>query len=58
MFKTLAAAAALATFALPAHAARLELGVLDCTIDGGTAFVVASNKGVTCGLLPVSWTPR
>lgn len=54
MFKTLAAAAALATatFALPAHAARLELGVLDCTIDGGTAFVVASNKGVTCTYRP------
>ncbi|MGP2493780.1 DUF992 domain-containing protein [Mesorhizobium sp. PUT5] len=54
MFKNLAAATALATvtLALPAHAARLELGVLDCTIDGGQAYVVTSNKGVSCVYRP------
>ncbi len=43
-----AAALASATFAVPAHAGRLELGVLDCTIDGGQAYVIASHKGVSC----------
>ncbi len=54
MFKNLAAATALATvtLALPAHAARLELGVLDCTIDGGQAYVITSNKGVSCVYRP------
>ncbi len=46
MIKTFACAAALATtlLAIPASAAQLQLGVLDCTIEGGTAYVVASNK--------------
>lgn len=50
MFKPLAAATALtvAAFCLPAQAGRLELGVLDCTIDGGQAYVLASHKGVSC----------
>ncbi|WP_315925276.1 DUF992 domain-containing protein [Mesorhizobium sp. SP-1A] len=54
MIKNLAVAAALSavTLAVPAHAGRLELGVLDCTIDGGTAYVVASNKGVVCTYRP------
>jgi hypothetical protein len=38
--------------AAPASAAALELGVLDCAIDGGTGYVVASNKGVTCTFRP------
>lgn len=47
------ATALLATlFALPASAASVELGVLDCTIDGGTGYVIASNKGVACTFRP------
>jgi hypothetical protein len=54
MIKKLACAAALATtvLAAPASAGRLQLGVLDCTIDGGTAYLVTSNKGVSCVFRP------
>ncbi|TJW10101.1 MAG: DUF992 domain-containing protein [Mesorhizobium sp.] len=54
MIRKFACAAALATtvFAAPASAGRLELGVLDCTIDGGTGYVVTSNKGVSCVYRP------
>lgn len=54
MIKTLAYAAALATtlLAIPASAAQLQLGVLDCTIEGGTSYIVASNKGVSCAFRP------
>lgn len=54
MIKKLACAAALAAtvLAAPASAARLEVGVLDCTIDGGTSYLVASNKGVACTFRP------
>ncbi|RWM86754.1 MAG: DUF992 domain-containing protein [Mesorhizobium sp.] len=54
MIKKLACAAALAATVLvaPASAGRLELGVLDCTIDGGTGYIVTSNKGVACTFRP------
>ncbi|MEO5760188.1 MAG: DUF992 domain-containing protein [Mesorhizobium sp.] len=54
MIKKIVCAAALATtvFAVPASAGKLELGVLDCTIDGGTSFVIGSNKGVACTFRP------
>ncbi|TIP96978.1 MAG: DUF992 domain-containing protein, partial [Mesorhizobium sp.] len=44
MIKKLACAAALTAtvLAAPASAGRLELGVLDCTIDGGTGYIVTS----------------
>ena len=49
MIKKLALAALLATPALaPAHAGRFELGVLRCSIDGGTGYIIASNKGLDC----------
>lgn len=53
MIKKLACAAALATTvfaAAPASAGKL--GTLDCTIDGGTGYIVASNKGVSCVFRP------
>lgn len=52
--KKLVISAALATlaFAAPAHAGKLELGVLDCVIDGGQSYIIASNKGVTCTFRP------
>ncbi|TGQ23996.1 DUF992 domain-containing protein, partial [Mesorhizobium sp. M4B.F.Ca.ET.214.01.1.1] len=55
MIKKLVCAAALATTvfaAAPASAGRLQLGTLDCTIDGGTGYIVASNKGVSCVFRP------
>ncbi|MER8503989.1 MULTISPECIES: DUF992 domain-containing protein [unclassified Mesorhizobium] len=54
MIKKLACAAAFATtvVAAPASASKLQLGVLDCTIDGGTAYLVTSNKGVSCVFRP------
>lgn len=54
MIKKLACAAGLAAtvLAAPASAGRLQLGVLDCTIDGGTGYIVTSNKGVTCTFRP------
>ncbi len=51
--KLACATALLATMmAAPAGATALELGILDCAIDGGTGYVVASNKGVTCTFRP------
>lgn len=52
--KKLIMSAALATlaFAAPAHTGKLELGVLDCVIDGGQSYIIASNKGVTCTFRP------
>ena len=49
MLKKLALAAGLATiaFAIPAQA-RVQLGVLRCSIDGGQGYVVTSNKGLDC----------
>lgn len=49
MLKTLFAAALLgAAFSAPASAAEVRLGILDCVIDGGTGFVVVSNKTLDC----------
>ena len=49
MLKKLALAAGLAAvaFVIPAQA-RVQLGVLRCTIDGGLGYVVASNKALDC----------
>jgi len=61
MIKKIAAAAALATTLLAAPAANagaLKLGMLDCRIDGGTAFVIGSNKGVICTFHPTNRGPR
>jgi hypothetical protein len=60
MIKKLACAAALAAtvLAAPASAGRLQLGVLDCTIDGGTGYIVTSNKGVACTFRPHHGGPR
>jgi len=59
MIKKLGCAAALATtlLAVPAGAGKLQLGVLDCTIDGGTAYIVTSNKGVSCTFRPYHHGP-
>lgn len=61
--KTLLAALALAStaaVAAPAHATGLELGILDCQVDGGTAYVIGSNKGLACTFRPYdkAYTPE
>ena len=30
----------------------VELGVLDCTVEGGTGFIIGSNKDVLCTFKP------
>jgi len=56
--KLACATALLATLmAAPAGAGSLKLGVLDCTIDGGTGYVITSNKGVTCTFRPYHGGP-
>jgi hypothetical protein len=54
MIKKLACATVLAAtlLAAPANAGRLQLGVLSCAIDGGTAYIVGSNKGISCTFRP------
>lgn len=49
MLKKLALSACLAALALaiPAHA-RVQLGVLRCTIDGGQGYLITSNKALDC----------
>ncbi|MEW9805482.1 DUF992 domain-containing protein [Mesorhizobium marinum] len=47
---TLAAAASamVALFAPPASADNIKLGLLTCEIEGGTALIIASHKGLSC----------
>jgi hypothetical protein len=59
MIKTLllSAAALLAVSALPAAAqGGVELGVLDCSISGGTGFIVGSKKDLHCTFNPAGST--
>ena len=47
------AAAAAACLAIPAAAQqRTEIGLLDCTIEGGAGFIVGSQKDLTCTFTP------
>ena len=54
MMKKFACAAALLTtlIAVPASAGQVKLGILSCDIDGGTGYVIASNKGLSCTFKP------
>lgn len=53
MKKMILAAAALMLSAAPALAqSRVELGVLDCLIEGGAGFVVGSSKQLSCTFKP------
>ena len=59
MIKTLllSAAAVLAFRRLPAAAqGGVELGVLDCTIAGGTGFIIGSKKDLRCTFNPADQT--
>jgi hypothetical protein len=60
MIKKLTLAATFAALGLATSAnatGRFELGVLDCSIDGGTSYVVTSNKGVSCTFKPSNGGP-
>jgi uncharacterized protein DUF992 len=52
--KILIAAAALLSVlvAMPVDAGSLRLGILICTIEGGTGYVIGSNKTIDCGFKP------
>jgi hypothetical protein len=51
--RALAAAAALLAAPLAAHAQQgVELGVLDCLVEGGAGFVIGSSKDVSCTYTP------
>ena len=45
--------AVLPFFAVPAVAQEgVELGVLECTIEGGTGYIIGSNKDLSCTFKP------
>jgi len=48
----LAASLAAVFLAAPANAGVFNLGLLTCDIDGGTALVIASHKGLNCTFKP------
>lgn len=60
--KSILALAALSAglMATPALAQQspVKLGVLDCTIDGGTAYIVGSNKALQCAYRPYDNGPE
>lgn len=52
----IAAAAAvtvgIATASLPAHAQDVELGLLECVVEGGAGFIFGSSKDLSCEFTP------
>ena len=48
----LAASLMTALLAAPASAGTMRLGILTCDIEGGTALVIASHKGLDCTFKP------
>ncbi|WP_394687959.1 DUF992 domain-containing protein [Hoeflea sp.] len=38
----------------PARADSLELGVLECVVDGGTGFIFGSSKELACEFIPAN----
>lgn len=58
-FSLVAAAALLASaFVGPANAGAVHLGILNCEIDGGTGYVVLSNKTLSCTFKPSQGGPK
>ncbi|MDP2731495.1 MAG: DUF992 domain-containing protein [Hoeflea sp.] len=57
--KISAAAAIFATLGMgastiPAQADSVELGLLECTVEGGTGFIFGSSKDLTCEYTPAN----
>lgn len=58
MKKLLAAAAVAAALAVPAQAqTRVEVGLLDCVVEGGAGFIIGSTKDLSCTFLPAGDRP-
>jgi hypothetical protein len=58
MKKLLTLVALMALPALSAHAqSRVEIGLLDCVVEGGTGFIVGSSKDLSCTFLPSDGRP-
>ena len=54
----LLAAAVAAVSAMPAAAQqRIEIGILDCVVEGGTGFIVGSTKDLRCTFTPAENRP-
>jgi hypothetical protein len=59
MRQILTAFALAATLATPAAAAeRTEVGMLDCTVEGGAGFVIGSSKDLACTFSPTGGAPE
>lgn len=62
MFRSAIAAIALLASLIPAKAQErgIELGTLDCAIDGGTGFIFGSTKDLRCTFTPTNtqFTPE
>lgn len=59
MKKAIGAIAILGALALPGQAlARVEIGVLDCMVEGGVGYIVGSSKDVACTFTPAGGRPE
>jgi hypothetical protein len=59
MRKVIGAIALAGALALPGQAlARVEIGVLDCVVEGGVGFIVGSSKDVACTFTPAGGPPE
>jgi hypothetical protein len=59
MKKAIGAIAMLGALALPGQAlARVEIGTLDCMVEGGVGFIVGSSKDVACSFTPPGGAPE
>ena len=55
MNKLIIAALAVLPFSVPAHAQfGAKIGLLSCTVDGGTGFIIGSSKDLQCTFTPVN----
>jgi hypothetical protein len=58
MKKRLAVAVLAGLTAIPASAqSRVEIGLLDCVVEGGAGFIIGSTKDLSCTFLPAGGRP-
>ncbi|MDQ0324432.1 hypothetical protein J2R99_000281 [Rhodopseudomonas julia] len=55
---TLLLAAGLAIPSVASAQDRVEIGALDCTVEGGTGFIIGSSKELTCTFTPREGGPQ
>ena len=59
MKKAIGAIAVIGALALPGQAlARMEIGVLDCAVEGGVGLILGSSKDVLCTFTPAGGPPE